>query len=109
MMKFLVIVTPRQVPLPPGVIADLLEAQKAWLNEQIANGTLESVHGIVGGAGVGIANVDSHEQMHALLVSSPAFPLADYDVRAIGDFAANIDAGVASLRRAASMMPGPPG
>ncbi|HEX3316877.1 MAG TPA: muconolactone Delta-isomerase family protein [Solirubrobacteraceae bacterium] len=108
-MKFLVIVTPRPVPMPPGVIADLLAAQKEWLTEHIANGTLESVYGVVGGGGVGIANIESHERMHELLVSSPGYAIADYEVRAIGDFASNIDAGVASLRQAASMMPGPPG
>jgi muconolactone delta-isomerase len=108
-MKFLVIVTPRPVPLPPNVIADLLTAQKDWLKQRIADGTVETLYGFVGGGGIGSANVDSHEQMNELLVSSPAFPITDFEVKPIGDFETTLDAGVAALRQAASMMPGPPG
>jgi len=108
-MKFLVMVTPREVPMPPGVLADLLSAQKDWLKQQVADGTVESLYGFVGGGGMGIVDVDSHEQMHELLVSSPAFPISDFEITAIGDFEATIDAGIAALRQAASMMPGPPG
>jgi muconolactone delta-isomerase len=108
-MKFLVMVTPRQVPMPPNVIAELLSAQKDWLNERVDDGTFEAVYGFVGGGGCGIANVESHEQMHELLVSSPAFPIGDYEVKPIGDVNQIIEAGVAALRQAASMMPGPPG
>jgi muconolactone delta-isomerase len=107
-MRFLIIVTPRQVPLPPNLLADLLSAQKEWLLQRVADGTVESVYGFVGGGGMGIANVESHEAMNELLVSSPAFPISDYKVTAIGDFEPMIDAGIASLRQAASMMPGPP-
>jgi muconolactone delta-isomerase len=107
-MKFLVMVTPRQVPLPPNLLADLLSAQKDWLKQRRADGTVESLYGFVGGGGIGIVNVDSHEQMHELLVSSPAFPISDFEVRAIGDFETTIDAGIAALRQAASMMPGAP-
>jgi hypothetical protein len=105
-MKFLVTVTPRQVPIPPGMAADMLEAQGSWLKERVDDGTIECLYGTVGGGGFGVANVDSHEQMHALLVGSPGYALADYDVKAIGDSAAMLAEGVAALRRAASMMPG---
>jgi muconolactone delta-isomerase len=105
-MKFLVTVTPRQVPLPPGVIADTLEAQGKWLQDRAADGTVECVYGIVGGGGFGVANADSHEQMHQMLVDSPGYALVDYDVQAIGDQAAMLAAGVAALRRTAAMMPG---
>jgi muconolactone delta-isomerase len=105
-MKFLVTVTPRQVPMPPGMIADLLEAQGKWLQERVDDGTVESLHGFVGGGGFGVANAESHEEMHALLVGSPGFPIADFEVRAIGDSSEMLKAGVAALRQAASMMPG---
>jgi muconolactone delta-isomerase len=108
-MKFLVMVTPREVPMPPGVLGDLLTAQKDWLKQRLADGTVESLYGFVGGGGMGIVNVHSHEQMHELLVGSPAFPITDFEITAIGDFEATIDAGIAALRQAASMMPGPPG
>jgi muconolactone delta-isomerase len=108
-MKFLVIVTPKDVPMPPGMVADLLAAQKDWLDQRMADGTAEAVHGFIGGGGMGILNVDSHEQAHALLVESPGFPIADYEVTPLADFGPTIDVAVGTLRRAASMMPGPPG
>jgi muconolactone delta-isomerase len=108
-MKFLIMVTPAQVPLPPGIVADLLAAQKDWLNERIADGKIESVYGIAGGGGFGVANVDSHEELHEMLVGSPGFPISEFEVKAIGDLNTTIDAGIAALRRAASMMPRPPG
>jgi muconolactone delta-isomerase len=104
-MKFLVTVTPRQVPMPPGMIADLLTAQRDWLNEKVNDGTLDCAYGFVGGGGCGIANADSHEEMHALIVGSPGFVLSDSEVRPLGDLNETIGAGVEALRRAASMMP----
>jgi muconolactone delta-isomerase len=108
-MKFLVIVTPRPAPMPPGVAADMLSAQRDWLQARLDDGTLECAYGLIGGGGIGIANADSHEEMHALVVGSPGFALADYDIRPLGDFATTIDAGIGAMRQAASMMPGPPG
>ena len=93
--------------MPPGMIADLLAAQKDWLNARIADGTVEVGYGIVGGGGIGVVNVESHEEMHEQLVSSPAFPITDYDVRALADLNTTMEAGIAALRQAASMMPGP--
>jgi muconolactone delta-isomerase len=108
-MKFVVIVTPGDVPMPPGMIADLLAAQKDWLNARIADGTVEVGYAIVGGGGIGVVNVDSHEEMHELLVSSPGFAIANYEVRPLADLDTTMDASIAALRQAASMMPGPPG
>jgi hypothetical protein len=108
-MKFLVTVTPRRdAPIPPGVVADILSAQQEWLNQKAADGTVECDYGFVGGGGCGIVNADSHEEMHALIVGSPAFGIGDYEIRALADRNETIEAGVAALRQAASMMPAPP-
>ena len=81
-MKFLVTVTPRQVaPMPPGAIAEVLSAQRDWLTQKLEDGTLDCAYGFIGGGGVGIANADSIEEMHALLVQSPGFPIGDNEVR----------------------------
>ena len=109
-MKFLVAVTPRQVaPMPPGAIAEVLSAQRDWLKQKLEDGTLDCAYGFIGGGGVGIANADSIEEMHALLVQSPGFPIGDNEVRPLGDFNETIEAGIVALRRLASMMPGPAG
>jgi muconolactone delta-isomerase len=107
-MKFLVTVTPRQVaPMPPGAIAEVLSAQRDWLKRKLKDGTLDCAYGFIGGGGVGIANADSIEEMHALLVQSPGFAIGDNEVRPLGDFNETVEAGIAALRQVASMMPGP--
>jgi hypothetical protein len=110
-MKFLVTVTPSQggPPIPPGAVAEMLSAQRDWLNQNVENGTLDCAYGFVGGGGMGIANADSAEELHALIVGSPGFVIGDFEVRPLGEVSATIEAGVAALRRVASMMPGPPG
>jgi muconolactone delta-isomerase len=107
-MKFLVTVTPRQVaPMPPGAIAEVLSAQRDWLTQKLEDGTLDCAYGFIGGGGVGIVNADSIEEMHALLVQSPGFPIGDNEVRPLGELNETMEAGIAAVRRVASMMPGP--
>lgn len=106
-MKFLVTAERRQPQLPPDVVAGMLSAQRDWLNERLADGSFECVYGFIGGGGVGIASVDSHEQMDAMLVGSPAFLITDYDVRAVGDVNAILGDAIAACQHAAEMMPQP--
>jgi muconolactone delta-isomerase len=104
-MKFLVIVTPRQVaPMPPGAIAEVLSAQRDWLNAKLDDGTVDCAYGFVGGGGMGIVNADSVEEVHALIVGSPGFPIGDNEIRPLGDLNETMGAGIAALRRVASMM-----
>jgi hypothetical protein len=77
------------------------------LKQKLEDGTLDCAYGFIGGGGVGVANADSIEEMHALLVQSPGFPIGDNEVRPLGDFNETIEAGIGALRRVASMMPGP--
>jgi hypothetical protein len=104
-MKFLVTVTPRQfTPMPPGAIAEMLSAQRDWLMEKLDDGTIDCAYGFIGGGGMGILNADSFEEANTIIVSSPGYPIGDNEIRPLGDFSTTIDAGVASLRRVASMM-----
>ena len=104
-VKFLVSVTPKQfAPIPPNVIAEILSAQRDWLNQKLEDGTLDCAYGLVGGGGVGIANADSAEDMHSLIVGSPGFAIGDYEIRPLGDVNATLGAGIEALQRAASMM-----
>ena len=105
-MKFLVTVTPRQVaPMPPGAIAEVLSAQRGWLKQKLEDGTLDCAYGFIGGGGVGVANADSIEEMHALLVQSPGFPIGDNEVRPLGDFNETIEAGIVAVRRRVGFLP----
>ena len=65
------------------------------MNHNFENGTLDCAYGFIGGGGVGIANADSAEELHALIVGSPGFAIGDYEVRPLGDVSATIEAGVA--------------
>ncbi len=47
---------------------------------------------------MGIANADSIEEMHALLVQSPGFPIGDNEVRPLGDVNETVEAGIVALR-----------
>jgi hypothetical protein len=67
--------------MPPGAIAEVLSAQRDWLKRKLEDGTLDCAYGFIGGGGVGIANADSIEGVHALLVQSPGFAIGDNEVR----------------------------
>ena len=77
------------------------------MKQKLEDGTLDCAYGFIGGGGVGVANAASIEEMHALLVQSPGFPIGDNEVRPLGDVNETVEAGSAALRRVASMMPGP--
>ena len=106
-MKFLITVTPmRGAPFPPQMVAGLLTAQRQWLRDRVADGTLECVHGFVTGGGIGVATVDSHEEINALLLNSPGFPISEFEVTALADADTVIGNAVTALERIGAAMPG---
>jgi len=61
-MKFLVMTTRRQAPIPPEAIARILLAQREWFEEHLSEGTFDCVYGYPqGGGGVAIVNADTTE------------------------------------------------
>ena len=50
---------------------DFLEATRKWVNDRLADGTLESAYSFPAGGGFFIANADSHEDLMKILVDFP--------------------------------------
>lgn len=84
-MKFLIISHPKQ-PIPPEIGIQLVDAMVAWVNQHKGSGKIEDVWGFAAsGGGGGILNVDSAEELDAIMVGFPfgafseveAYPLVD--------------------------------
>ena len=102
-MKFLIMTTRRQVPIPPETIARILNAQRELFEENLSDGTFDCVYGYPqGGGGVGIVNADTTEEPNELLTGSPLFPIADFEVRALTDVTVALENGAKALERAVS-------
>ncbi len=91
-MRFLVVTTGRD-PVPPDMGMAMIQMMQGWLAEHRASGKLEqawSFAGQVGGGG--IANVDTHEELDAMMAGFPfgqtshvnVYPLADLDAALAG-------------------------
>ena len=84
-MKFLVISKPKHM-VPPELTVPLIDAFEAFLNKYEATGKLESVWSYAGTqGGGGIANVDSMEEMDAMMQEYPFGPFSDVEVYALTD------------------------
>lgn len=86
-MRFLIVTTNRD-PVAPDAGLAMIQMMQAWVAEHTASGKMEQVWsfaGIIGGGG--ILNVDSHEELDAVMVGFPfaqhsnvtIYPLADLD------------------------------
>jgi muconolactone delta-isomerase len=106
-MKFLVIATRReQVPVPPEAVPAILNADHAWLNDLVANGTLDFVYGFaVGGGGVAIANAKSGEELNSIIASSPANPLLVFEVRPLAKIDTTFSNAIEMFERMGEYLP----
>ena len=102
-MRFLVISKSKHLA-PPEMTLGLLDAMVAWTNKYKQNGKIEAVWATAGvPGGGGILNVNSLEEIDAILAEYPFGPFSDTEVIPIVDL-------VESLQRAKqaaqAMMPG---
>lgn len=95
-MQFLVTIKSRDA-VPPEMALPLIEATQAWVAQHRASGKIVSIWsfaGTIGGGGV--FEVDSHEELDALMAGFPfggsstveVIPLADMDKSLAGGKAA---------------------
>jgi muconolactone delta-isomerase len=84
-MKFLVISHPNY-PVPPEMGPQLVDAMVAWVNQHAGSGKIQETWSFAGtGGGGGILDVDSAEELDAIMSGFPfgafsdvqIFPLAD--------------------------------
>ena len=97
-MRFLVVSKGRD-PLPPEMAIPILQMFQGWLAEHRASGKLEeawSFAGQVGGGG--IANVDSLEELDAMMATWPFAQTSDIEVYPLADIDAVLETSLANIQ-----------
>jgi muconolactone delta-isomerase len=98
-MRFL-IVTQASSPFPPEMAMALTQAMKQWADTHRASGKMEQIWNFAGLAGGGgILNVDSHEELAAIMSGFPFAPFSKIEVYARSDLDAGLDAFTAAIQQ----------
>jgi muconolactone delta-isomerase len=99
-MKFL-IVTEGRDPIPPEMALPMLDMMDGWLAEHRGSGKLVDVWSFAGRAGGGgIVDVDSHEELDAIMVGFPFNATSSVSVYALAD----LDSALANSRKTFEMI-----
>ena len=73
--------------IPPEMFPGLIDAAVAWANKYTTNKKVEHIWHFSGGmAGVIIVNVNSAEELNAMIAEFPFAPFAEMEVHALLDF-----------------------
>jgi muconolactone delta-isomerase len=81
----------------------LTQAMKQWADTHRASGKIEQIWNFAGlQGGGGIANVESHEELAAIMAGFPFGPFSKIEVYALSD----LDAGLEAFTQAIQMMGG---
>lgn len=84
-MKFLVITKP-VYPIPPEAAPGLMDAMTAWVNQNTDSGKFEVTWAFAGkSGGGGIVNVDSLDELDAIMVGFPFGPFSEIEIHPIVD------------------------
>lgn len=84
-MKWLMLAARRQyIQVPLSQMGAVLSAQREWLKDGLADGTLDVAYGSTRGQ-VSIVNADTAEEIHRIMTAQPIFPIADIDLRPLVD------------------------
>ena len=84
-MRFLVVSKSNQPP-PPEMAMGLIDAMAEWVRKYTASGKFEQVWGVAGAqAGGGILNVNSLEEVDAIMAEFPFGPFSDVEVSGLVD------------------------
>jgi hypothetical protein len=86
-------------------MVEAMNAFKNWLAEQMKAGVVDCAFGLAaGGAGCGIVNASSGEELQNLVVGSPLGPFSTFDLRPLADFNSGLDLAINQLTAAAAAM-----
>ena len=84
-MRFLVVTKPKH-PAPPEMVLGLADAMTPWINKYTGNKKIEQAWGFAGIAGgFGIANVNSFEELDAIMMEFPFGPLSEIEIYPLVD------------------------
>ena len=104
-MKYLVTVKRRDnVSMPPEAIAGILNGQREWIRDKLADGTFDAAFSFPqGGGGVAIVNADSAEELNGIITSGPVFAISDQTVQPLADIDVALGNAVEALQRTAGV------
>ncbi len=90
-MRFL-ITGKNNFPMPPEMGSALVDATIAWAKKYTGNGKLEQLWGLAGmSAGGGIANVNSADELDAIMNEFPLGPFTDMEVHPLVDMVGSME------------------
>jgi muconolactone delta-isomerase len=91
MMRFL-IVTQASSPFPPDMAMALVQGMKQWAATHTASGKMEQIWSFAGlPGGGGILNVDSHEELDAIMSGFPFANFSKIEIYPLADLNAGLD------------------
>ena len=78
--------------LPPEKVSSLIGAMRAWVTEHRATGRLVEDFSLAGLSGSGrILEVDSHEELTAIMAGFPFGPFSDIEMYPLSDLDSALD------------------
>lgn len=100
------IVSKAQFPIPPEAVPMLIDGMTAWMNKYTKEKKMEQVFGFAGlNGGGGILNVNSAEELDAIMTEFPFGPWSQNEVYILSD----VNASLANFKRVMAQMAPPPG
>ncbi|HSF42908.1 MAG TPA: muconolactone Delta-isomerase family protein [Thermoanaerobaculia bacterium] len=99
-MKYLVTCHPTQYPMEPARAAGMIQAAVRWIEDRLADGSMETTYLFPNRGGIAIMEAGSHEHLMEMLLGYPAFPLYTWDVQPLCDWRAGFAQVTAMLGRA---------
>lgn len=97
-MRFLV-TSNSKFPAPPEIAGGLFDGMTAWVEENKASGKIELAFSFPGrAAGGAILNVESLEELDAILNAAPMTPFAEVEVQPIVDLVDSLARGKAAFQ-----------
>lgn len=85
-MKYLVTCRPCPTEPPPERAIALIKAATEWIEDRLADGSMETTYLFPDRGGIAIMDAESHEELMEMLVGYPAFPLYTWEVQALVDW-----------------------
>jgi hypothetical protein len=99
-MKFLVIMKmgARGTTHGPEVMEEIAAASKAWVQEQVRNGRVESPYLFAEGGGCMTVNADSIAELQEIIYANPGSANLTHEVHVLVDFEPSVDRLARNLR-----------
>ncbi len=105
-MQFLVI-TKQANPAPPEMVLPLIDAMQAWVAQHRTSGKMKTVWAFAGTpGGGGVLEVDSHEELDAIMAGFPFQPFSSVEIIALSDIDKSLEGAKAAIQRMMGMLGG---